>query len=92
MFADRKGYWGAFVGALFCEDHGILDRQTIQKITKMFPFINREETSNDIIAGNGRDLKLYLFIVWLYLLKKYIFNVNDFFFFLLMHHNVEYNA
>ena len=29
-------------------------------------------TSNDIIAGNGRVLKLYLFIVWLYLFKKYI--------------------
>ena len=35
-------------------------------------------TSNDIIAGNGRVLKFYLFIVWLYLFKK-IYNVNDFF-------------
>ena len=29
-------------------------------------------TSNDIIAGNGRVLKLYFFIVRFYLLKKYI--------------------
>ena len=27
-------------------------------------------TSNDIIAGNGRVLKFYLFIVWLYLFNK----------------------
>ena len=27
-------------------------------------------TSNDIIAGNDRVLKFYLFIVWLYLFKK----------------------
>ena len=27
-------------------------------------------TSNDIIAGNGRILKDYMFIVWLYLFKK----------------------
>ena len=37
-------------------------------------------TSNDIIAGNGRVLNFYLFIVWLYLFKK-IYNVNNFFFF-----------
>ena len=29
-------------------------------------------TSNDIIAGNGRVLEFYLFIVRLYLFKKYI--------------------
>ena len=31
-----------------------------------------EITSNDIIAGNGRVLKLYLFSVWLYLFKQYM--------------------
>ena len=30
------------------------------------------QTSNDIIAGNGRVLKFYFFIVWFYLFKKYI--------------------
>ena len=29
-------------------------------------------TSNDNIAGNGRVLKAYMFIMCLYLLKKYI--------------------
>ena len=29
-----------------------------------------EETSNDIIAGNGRFLKVYMFLVWLNLSKK----------------------
>ena len=27
------------------------------------------KTSNDIIVGNGRVLKFYLFILWLYLFK-----------------------
>ena len=34
-----------------------------------------EITSNDIIAGNGRALKVYMFTVWLYLFKK-IYNVK----------------
>ena len=29
-------------------------------------------TTNDIIAGNGRVPKAYMFIQWLYLLKTYI--------------------
>ena len=33
---------------------------------------DRELTSNYIIAGNGRVPKYYLFILWLYLFKKYI--------------------
>ena len=37
-----------------------------------------KKTSNDIIAGNGRVLKAYMFIVGSYLFKK-IFNGNDFF-------------
>ena len=36
------------------------------------------KTSNNIIAGNGRLLKCYMFYVWLYLFRK-IYNVNDFF-------------
>ena len=36
-------------------------------------------TSNDIIAGNGRVLKFYLFIVWLYFLIKYLMLMNFFF-------------
>ena len=36
-----------------------------------------------IIAGNGRVLKAYMFIMWLYLFKK-IFNVNIFSFFLFL--------
>ena len=35
-----------------------------------------ERTSNDIIAGNGRVLKAYKFIVWLYLLKKYLYDCD----------------
>ena len=31
-----------------------------------------EKTSNDIIAGNGRVLKGNVFIVWLYVFKKYM--------------------
>ena len=30
-----------------------------------------EKTSNAIIAENGRVLKAYMFITWLYLFKKY---------------------
>ena len=33
-----------------------------------------DQTGNDIIAGNGRVLKAYMFIGWLYL-----YNVNDFY-------------
>ena len=35
-----------------------------------------KKTSNDIVAGNGRVLKLNLFIVWLYLLKKHLIPGN----------------
>ena len=49
-------------------------------------------TSNHIIAGNGRVLKLYLFIVWLCLFKK-IYNVYDFYsLYLLMHYSATFNA
>ena len=34
------------------------------------------ETSNDIIAGNGRIIKVYMFIMWLYLFKKYTMLIN----------------
>ena len=37
-------------------------------------------TSNVIIAGNGRVLTANMFIVWLYLFKKYIMLKNVFFF------------
>ena len=41
--------------------------------------IKTKKTSNDIIAGNGRVLQFYLFIVWLYLLKKiYICTLSSF--------------
>ena len=33
---------------------------------------------NYIIAGNGRVLKAYMFILWLYLFKKYIKLTNNF--------------
>ena len=51
-------------------------------------------TSNDIIAGNGRVLIAYMFIMWLYLLKK-IFNVNIFFllsFFVLIYHSAKFDV
>ena len=32
-----------------------------------------EITSNDKILGNGRVLKAYMFIMWLYLYKKYTY-------------------
>ena len=40
---------------------------------------NTPKTNNDIIAENGKVLKAYMFIVWLYLFKK--FKLNEFFFF-----------
>ena len=43
------------------------------------------KTSNDIIEGNGRILKVYKFIVRLNLFKK-IYYVNIFYFFLLMYY------
>ena len=49
---------------------------------------SRQFTSNDVIAGNGRILKFYMFIVQLYLFKE-IYHVNVFFFFLLMHYIKE---
>ena len=39
------------------------------------------ETSNDIIAKNGKVLKAYMFIVWLYLFEKNIYCNYDFLFF-----------
>ena len=43
-------------------------------------------TSNDIIAGNGRVLKVYVFIMWLNRFAKLV-HVNSFFcYFLLMYH------
>ena len=33
-------------------------------------FEKKEKKHNDIIAGNGRILKVYMFIVWLYLFKN----------------------
>ena len=44
----------------------------IENIYVMTVFL--DETSNDIIAGNGRVLKFDLFIVWLYLFKKKIWS------------------
>ena len=47
---------------------------------------------HDIIAGNGRVLKAYMFIVWLYLFKN-ICNVDEFFLsFLLMHYIATFNG
>ena len=46
----------------------------------------REVTSNDIIAGNGRIQKDFMLIVWLNLFKKN--HVYDFFFFLWMQYTV----
>ena len=43
------------------------------------------KTSNGIITGNGRVLKAYMLIGWLYLFNK-IYDVNNFFFFLLVHY------
>ena len=37
----------------------------------------KDITSSDIIARNGRVLRVFIFIVWLHLLEKY--KVNDFF-------------
>ena len=54
-------------------------------------YCDKEIKSNDIIAGNGRVLKFYLFILWLYLKNIYLM-LMIFFFFLLMHHNVAFNA
>ena len=48
-------------------------------------------TSNDIITGNGRFLKNFMFIVQLYLFKE-IYHVNIFFFFLLMNCIATYNV
>ena len=42
--------------------------------------VKKKKTSNDIIAGNGRILKVYIFIVQLYLCKK-IYHVSMFFLF-----------
>ena len=39
-------------------------------------FPKKEETSNDIIAENGRFLKAYMFIIWLYLFKKHKSSVS----------------
>ena len=39
------------------------------------------KTSNDIMAGNGIILKDNMFIVWLYLFKKYIMSISFSFFF-----------
>ena len=51
-----------------------------------------EQASNDIIAGNGRVLKAFMFIVGLYLFKN-IYNVNDFFsFFLLKHYFATFDG
>ena len=46
-------------------------------------------TSNDIIAGNGRVLKVYMFIVWLYLFKKIKMLI---YFFLLMHYIATFDG
>ena len=35
-------------------------------------FLTFSLTSNDIVAENGRVPKAYMFIVWIYLFKKYI--------------------
>ena len=37
------------------------------------------KTSNDIIAGNGRVPKVYMFFMWLYMFKKYIMLISFFF-------------
>ena len=39
---------------------------------QFYKFGLADETSNDKIAGNGRILKVYMCIVWFYLVKKYI--------------------
>ena len=56
--------------SLFCDFCGHLP----------FAKVSSDEASNGIIARNGRVLKAYMFIVWLYLFKK-IHGVNDFFLF-----------
>ena len=33
------------------------------------------KSSNDIIAGNGRILKVFKFFVWLYLFQKILFDI-----------------
>ena len=52
-------------------------------LTKLSLLCSRQKNKQLIIAWNGRILKVYIFIVQLYLFKE-IYHVNIFFFFLLM--------
>ena len=61
----------------------------MEKITKLTERIVKMKLkqANYIIAGNGRDLKVYMFIMWLIGFAKLV-NVNSFFCcFLLMYHS-----
>ena len=48
--------------------------------------LTRKQTSNYIIAGNGRILKVYIDMVWLYLSKNLYYVHKLLFFFLLVSH------
>ena len=42
--------------------------RTFPEKTNRFAKLSEKKTSNDIVAGNGRIIKVYLFVMWLYIL------------------------
>ena len=63
-----------------CQQITVIFRSICSQKNRTYSYL----TSNEIIVGNGRVLKAFMVIVWLYLFKKHKMFI---FFFIPMHYN-----